>query len=101
MTRAKWHTSKCNIKINEILLIQDSNVLRGIWKLGRVSHVYPSNDGVVRNVEIKYKSNPKNKGLETIRRPVQWLVLIQPAMSPMTIKFKGGVFHNTNHIIVI
>ena len=76
------HTSKCNLKINDIVLIQDSNGLCGIWKLGRVSHVYPSNDGVVRNVEIKYKSNPKNKGLKTIRRPVQRLVLIQPADEP-------------------
>ena len=57
--RPKWHTSKRNLKINDIVLIQDSNVLRGSWKLGRVSHIYPNNDGVVRNVEINIRTIQK------------------------------------------
>ena len=73
-----WHTCKRNLQINDIVLVQDSNILRGIWKLGRVSNIYPSNDGVVRKVEVQYKSNLESKGFETIRRPVQRLVLIQP-----------------------
>ena len=76
--RPKWHTCKRNLQINDIVLIQDSNILRGNWKLGRVSNIYPSNDGVVRKVEVQYKSNLESKGFETIRRPVQRLVLIQP-----------------------
>ena len=36
----------------DIVLIQDSNQVRGNWKLGQVSKVKPGDDGKVRNVVI-------------------------------------------------
>ena len=80
--RPKWHTSKRNLKIDDIVLIHDSNSLQGSWKLGRVSQLFPGNDGFVRNVEVKYKSNPGVRGFETVRRAIQRLVLIQPVDGP-------------------
>lgn len=31
----------------------DSNAVRGKWSLGRVIQVYPGEDGLVRNVQVK------------------------------------------------
>ena len=59
--RPKWHTSKRSLKVDDVVLIHDSNSLRGSWKLGRVSALFPGSDGITRNVEVKYKSNPSNK----------------------------------------
>ena len=54
----KWHTIKRNLKKGDIVLIQDSNQIRGQWKLGKVSEVFPGEDGIVRKVHVTYK-NPK------------------------------------------
>jgi len=37
------------LKKGDIVLIQDSNQIRGQWKLGKVSEVFPGEDGIVRN----------------------------------------------------
>ena len=86
MLRQKWHTSHRNLKIGDVVLIQDSNLLRGNWKLGKVSNVYPGADGKVRIVDVQYKnltvSEPMNqyqgKGYVTVQRPVQRLILLIP-----------------------
>ena len=52
MLRQRWHTSHRNLKIGDVVLIQDSNLVRGNWKLGRVSIVYPGADGKVRRVDV-------------------------------------------------
>ena len=78
----KWHTQRRDVAVGDIVLIQDSNAIRGNWKLGRVYNVELSKDGVVRNCQIQYKAiNPDStnrKGFTTIRRPVQKLVIILP-----------------------
>ena len=56
--RQKWHTAHRNLKIGDIVLIQDSNLVRGQWRLGIVSNTYLGSDGKVRKVEVQYK-NPK------------------------------------------
>ena len=82
VVQQKWHTQRRNVAIGDIVLIQDSNAIRGNWKLGRVYKVELSTDGVVRNFQIQYKAiNPDSmdrKGFTTIRRPVQKLVIILP-----------------------
>ena len=70
--------------MGDVVLIQDSNQVRGNWRLGRVSKVKPGNDGKVRNVEVQYK-NPKsgeriNKyGGQDYVTAVHRLVVILPA----------------------
>ena len=65
---------------------QDSNLVRGQWRLGIVSNTFPGCDGKVRKVEVQYK-NPKQgepvtkyqgRGYVTIERPVHRLVLLIP-----------------------
>ena len=57
-------------------MIQDSNTVRGIWKLGVVTGILESKDGRVRNVEVRYKNN---KTEVLVRRAVQRLIVIVPA----------------------
>ena len=84
--RQKWHTSHRNLKIGDVVMIQDSNLVRGNWKLEKVSNVYPGADGKVRRVDVQYKNLTANepmkqyqgKGYVTVQRPVQRLVLLIP-----------------------
>ena len=74
----KWHAPHRNIKQGDIVIVQDSNLIRGKWRIGRVTKAEPSlRDGFVRNVEIEYK-NPNSKKYLTITRAVQRLIVLVP-----------------------
>ena len=86
LIQQKWHTSQRNVRVSDIVLIQDSNQIRGNWKLGRAVKACEGKDGKVRKVEIQYK-NPKpnepvkscaGRGCVTVERRVQRLVVIVP-----------------------
>ena len=74
------------MKTGDIVLIQDSNLIRGQWKLGKVSNTYPGTDGKVRKVDVQYKNlnvdepttKYRGKGYVTVQRPVQRLILLLP-----------------------
>ena len=77
--RGKWHTERRNLCVGDIVLIQDSNNVRGQWKQGRISKVYPGPDGRVRNVQVEYKDPGKDsKQFTKIERPIQRLILLLP-----------------------
>ena len=57
--------------------MKDLNALRGIWKLGKINKTYTSQDKVIRNVDVLYKTRVDNK-LIIVRRPVQSLVVLLP-----------------------
>ena len=44
--------------MNAVVLIQDSNVIRGKWKMGRVKKVSMSYDNKVCRVIVAYKTFP-------------------------------------------
>ncbi|XP_068735648.1 uncharacterized protein [Montipora capricornis] len=88
IVRQKWHsdTAHRNLRTGDLVLIQDSNLVRGQWRLGTVSNTYPGSGGKVRKVEVQCK-NPKQgepvtkyqgRGYVTIERPVHRLVLLIP-----------------------
>ena len=87
LVQQKWHTAHRNVQVGDVVIVQDPNQLRGTWKLATVSKVFPSEDGKVRRVEIRYKNEKigeaNNEYLGTkytrIERPVQRLVVIVPA----------------------
>ena len=75
--------------MGDVVLIQDPNQVRGNWRLGIVSRVYPGDDGRVRRVEVQYK-NPKpgeavgkyqGRGYVTVQRAVNRLIVLVPADS--------------------
>ena len=51
--RKKWHQEKADLKINDLVLVLEKDVVRGQWPLGRVLEVFPGPDGHVRVVKIK------------------------------------------------
>lgn len=53
--RQEWHTKARNVKVGDVVLIQDSNAIRGHWKLAQVTKAEPGKDGNVRDVELRYK----------------------------------------------
>jgi len=74
----KWHTSHRNIMKGDVVIVQDSNLIRGKWRIGRVTKADPSlRDGFVRNVEIEYK-NTGSKNYLTITRAVQRVIVLVP-----------------------
>eukprot|EP00794_Sanderia_malayensis_P018503 gene18503-20361_t len=49
----KWHVDKCNVQPDDIVIVADSNAIRGKWKIGRIVETFPGSDGSVRNVKVK------------------------------------------------
>ena len=45
-----------NVKRGDIVLTQDSNAVRGDWRIGIVTDVHPSHDNKVRRVTVSYKN---------------------------------------------
>ena len=72
----KWHTEHRNLLVGDIVLLQDSNVLRGKWKKAIVTEAHPSNDGKVRHVKLRYRTTDDTNII--IDRPVQRLILLVP-----------------------
>ena len=87
IVRPKWHTSRRNVQVDDVVIIQDDNLARGKWRLGKVCDVYPGVDGRVRNVSVHYKNHGEHesepvysgKDYTVIKRPVQRLVVLLPA----------------------
>ncbi|XP_062600981.1 uncharacterized protein LOC134262620 [Saccostrea cucullata] len=81
--RQKWHHERRNIQNGDIVLVQDSNNVRGQWKLAQVSEANPGSDGKVRDVKLRYKNlnqDPKYCGCPdtVVCRSVRRLVAILP-----------------------
>ena len=71
----KWHVERRNLQVGDVVMIQDSNAIRGEWKIGVVVNVLESKDKRVRNVEVKYKNGETDI---TVKRAVQRLIVIVP-----------------------
>ena len=82
----KWHSAHRDLQVGDVVLITDSNSLRGSYNLALVNDTHPGKDGRVRTVTLSYKnykvgeSVREYKGAKdvTVRRSVQRLVLISP-----------------------
>ena len=53
IVRNKWQVKKRNV---DVVLVKDSNVVRGQWKLAQVLVANPGSDDKVRNVTLRLKS---------------------------------------------
>jgi len=48
----KWIQPKRNLPVGDVVISKESEAARNKWPLGRVVQVYPSEDGLVRNVKL-------------------------------------------------
>lgn len=56
IVRQKWHTSRGNLERGDLVLVQDTNMIRGKWKLAQVTEAEPGKDGKVRDVTVQNKN---------------------------------------------
>ena len=47
----KWHTQNRNVQVGDVVLVQDSNTIRGQWKLAQICEAFPGINGRVRDVK--------------------------------------------------
>jgi hypothetical protein len=68
--RQRWSQEQESLKVDDVVIELDENQPRGLWRLMRVSKIYPSKDGLVRKVEVM---SPDNKAYD---RPIAKLIPI-------------------------
>ncbi len=68
--RQKWSQEQENLIVDDVVIELDKNQPRGVWRLMRVSKIFPSNDGLVRKVEVTSTDN------KCYIRPISKLILI-------------------------
>jgi hypothetical protein len=81
--RPKWQSSTKNLKVGDIVMVQDSNLVRGQRKRVQVHEANLGKDGKVRGVQIRYKALETNNTYHgcddtRIRRSVNRLVVFLP-----------------------
>ena len=71
--RRKWTSVEKNVSLGDVVLVRDKELSRNSWPLGIVTKVMPSDDGLVRKVELRMiiDGNPK-----TFLRPISEVVLL-------------------------
>ena len=70
--RRKWNVQSRNVRIDDFVIMSDSNAIRGKWTTGRVIEVFKGNDGFVRNVKVKTATG-------IYSRPISKICVIYPA----------------------
>ena len=70
MKRPCWRDQKPNFREGKLVLVQDDELKRRKWPLGRITKVMPGADDVVRVVEVKTKGG-------TYTRPVAKLCKLE------------------------
>ena len=86
MKQSKWNNQERFLRVGDIVLVADSNTVRGEYRLARVSSVHPSVDGIVRKVSVEYviyktvskKFELIDGRITSVPRSVQRLSLIIP-----------------------
>lgn len=65
--RSKWNKSDNSVlKIGSMVLIRDQNLPPLQWHLGRVSEIFPGNDGVVRVATVNTRSGPRKRAVRLL-----------------------------------
>ena len=72
----KWTHSQRNVQVNDICLIR-YKALRSKYRLGRVTQVYPGEDGRVRRITLQYRL-PDEKVFRTVERAIHGVSVIVP-----------------------
>ena len=60
--RKKWFREQENFQEGDVVIVMSPDTLRGQWPLGRITKVYPGQDGKVRVVDVQV-------GKSVMRRP--------------------------------
>ena len=69
--RRKWNADRRNVRVNDVVVVENPNVVRGNWTIGKVMEVFPGKDSKVRNVRVKTSCGE-------YERPVNRIAVIYP-----------------------
>ena len=82
IARQKWHVKRRNVEIGDVVMLQDSNAVRGEREMAKISDVESDNDGVVRKCEVQYRQRTEDgsysKKFTSLKRAVQRLIVVAP-----------------------
>ena len=77
LERPKWHHERRNVRIGDIVIIQDAKLKRSQWKLGIITQATKGVDNRVRRVKVEYVNVHSGSATRVeVERPVQQLVVI-------------------------
>ncbi len=68
--RKKWNEATRNIKVNDIVLLVEKSLPRGVWPIARVIETYQGSDGLVRSAKVKTANS-------TFIRPIVKMCLLE------------------------
>ncbi|XP_062846427.1 uncharacterized protein LOC134325915 isoform X2 [Trichomycterus rosablanca] len=86
IARQRWHITKRNLQIGDVVIDSQDTLPRNCWRLGRVIETVIDKDGLVRRAKISLGDRNLNKKGErlgkpsVVERPVQKLVLLLEAV---------------------
>ena len=72
LLRKQWHAEKCNVRVDDFVIVQTSSAICRTWKVGQVFSVIPGKDGKVRNMKVKTRTGE-------YERPITKIAVIYPA----------------------
>ena len=73
--RTKWPLPDTNIIPDQIVVLKDKDSCRLDWPVGMIDRVFPSDDDLVRKVEVAIMKNGKR---QTYIRPVTEIIPLLP-----------------------
>jgi len=78
--REKWAVQRRNHEVGDLVLLQDVNLPRNNWPLGRIVKVYSGSRNVVRSADVlisKLSNNVKDFSTKVVHRPIVKLILLK------------------------
>lgn len=69
--RPKWRSARENMKVGDLVLIKEDNMLPTMWKTSRITKTFTGADGCVRNVQLRIAGEKR-----LAERPIQKLCLL-------------------------
>ena len=84
--QSKWLHESRDLKVGDVVIVADAGVLKGQYRLGRISQVYTGRDGRVRRARVAYKRYKAGEVLKEykgaqdieVERSTQKLALLVP-----------------------
>lgn len=67
--RQRWHSSRRNVKIGDIVIVKEQEIPRNEWRLGRVLDVCKDEDGLVRKATVQMGNRKLGKGGQRLTNP--------------------------------
>ena len=86
VSQQKWFSRPRELKVGDVVLVADSNTLKGEYRLAIVTETHPSRDGHIRSATVSYKNFKVSESVRqykgapytAVRRSVQRMALLVP-----------------------